>query len=303
MFGCVQKGCGKQSSCWRAFRLQVPEQADLAPVPSTVTDSDSQRPPTLEIPSAVDALTSADAGADIAPSERTGGGFSLEGLRSALEASCRQKKARSKPQRKRQTAPLSEKSEKISWNVELPEFYICGEEESDPKHNGSLEADLRVRESVERYMQDTTDAASWQNESYEKPDYKTADGAAFVKFQKKLEVSPIQCVRYGFDRELLNPTSNTFDVPDCRLCGSRCVFELQLMPHLIYALYEAAEWLHSKTAGGDAPDDRTAMAVQNASTCSMEWEWASVAIFTCSQSCSPSDTCTAEQVVVLNEPN
>jgi hypothetical protein len=120
---------------------------------------------------------------------------------------------------------------------------------------------------------------SWEGEGYEEDAVLVASGRRgvdrhFLKFMKRLQMSPEQCVRFPIDTNdrLLWPGENLPQPAQCRACGSERRFLLQLMTPTIAALEESADWL--EVGNGSilcAPPS---------------WDWATVAIFACSQRCS-----------------
>lgn len=86
-------------------------------------------------------------------------------------------------------------------------------------------------------------------DKYEKPGIGAEEmsdtDVAFAKFQKRIALLPGQCVRYCYDSALLlwpsafsrntktvGPTAEDLGVPRCTNCGSRRMFEFQLMVSL-----------------------------------------------------------------------
>jgi pre-rRNA-processing protein TSR4 len=93
--------------------------------------------------------------------------------------------------------------------------------------------------------------------------------AVFDRFQRRVRQNPQQILRYQRGGVPLWATINDGGarhqtVPDCELCGAPRQFELQLMPHLV-ALIDV------DVAGAKSVD------------------WATVAVFTCSASCTIPD--------------
>ena len=229
--------------------------------------------------------------------------FSLEGLREALESA--PKKKSKKPSKKKRTSVGSHPvgGAKIEREALLPEFHIYAERE--PPVEESIKDDctdlLRVQSSLERYERVTTkgsEDASWQNETYEKADYKAVDDGAFWRFQQRIQACPQQCVRYGFHAPLLNPTNMVPRPSCCPECGSHRVYEMQLMPHFIGALYEAAVWFQSDNGSMERVDIQKA--VRSGYVCSLEWDWSSIAVYSCAQSCGTTRvTCVEESVFLL----
>lgn len=76
--------------------------------------------------------------------------------------------------------------------------------------------------------------------------------------------------------------------PPCEACGAPRMFELQAMPALHAALSEGLSW-QADSGGGD---DDGGLSID-------AWAWLTVAVFSCSQSCSIGTGCIAEEHVVL----
>ena len=288
VFGCVRKGCGKEGRCWKCFRIQF----DSATRPKTEIASTEQAP----APSFLQELAEETKPATGEVS------FSLEGLREALESA--PKKKSKKPSKKRRTSLNSNPvgGVKIERDVLLPGFHIYAEWEPPVEENikdGC--ADLRVQSSLERYERVMTrgnEDAPWQNETYEKADYEAVDDGAFWRFQQRIQACPQQCVRYGFHASLLNPTNIVPTPSCCPACGSIRVYEMQLMPHFIGALYEAAAWFQSDSGSMERVDIQKA--VRSGYVCSLEWDWSSIALYSCAQSCGTTRvTCVEESVFLL----
>jgi len=108
-------------------------------------------------------------------------------------------------------------------------YYLDVEDEPpNPKksddHAGMFEDD-------EMFLDDENEVSGEQwNEKYEPEADKT-----FSKFQKRFNRSPKQVLRYSFNGKPLWISDYTpKSIPPCSECGSKRVFELQLMSSLIY---------------------------------------------------------------------
>lgn len=96
--------------------------------------------------------------------------------------------------------------------------------------------------------------------------------------------------RYCHAGPLLWPKSSAPPPPSpCPLCGAPRVFELQLMPALSQMVLEAAGMLQEQELAVDA-------AVVNAVG---NWDWCTVAVFTCRDSCGSGVA--AEEVLLVTE--
>ena len=76
------------------------------------------------------------------------------------------------------------------------------------------------------------------------------------------------------------------------MCGARRVLELQAMPALHAALGEGLQWQRDSRGSG-ATGTHSALSID-------AWNWLTIAVFTCSQSCCAGTDCTlAEEHVAL----
>ncbi|GAB4818916.1 hypothetical protein N2152v2_005962 [Parachlorella kessleri] len=157
---------------------------------------------------------------------------------------------------------------------------------------------------------------SWGGEGYEQdavlhaPDKARQGGGvkpAYLKFTKRLAACPDQCARYSFGGTPLWPDDALPAPQPCAACGAPLVFELQLMAPAIHYLDESADWL---LEGGKELDSRSDEAAGTADGgCEVlrppaSWEWATVAVYSCSRSCQPQEGAgpfVEEQVFVGNE--
>ncbi|GBG80322.1 hypothetical protein CBR_g30690 [Chara braunii] len=110
---------------------------------------------------------------------------------------------------------------------------------------------------------------AWGAEDYEY-DKALSVGRDFLKFKKRLDRAPEQCLRYQRNGHLIWPSSQLpTQIADCETCGEPRVFEMQLMPPLLYFLQEAV-----RTVDHQYPESIA------------DFDWLTVAVFTCSQSCA-----------------
>jgi hypothetical protein len=73
----------------------------------------------------------------------------------------------------------------------------------------------------------------WEDEEYEAD----TQNKAFRKFQKRLSRLPEQVLRYSWGGRPLWPTASLLHEPPlCAYCGQRCIFEMQLLPSVLYVL-------------------------------------------------------------------
>lgn len=103
----------------------------------------------------------------------------------------------------------------------------------------------------------------------------------FIKFQRRLERSPTQVIRYAWDGSPLwmapppPEVNNGSWPPCCSRCGAPRMFELQLLPTLLSVVQTKS------------PNNTSAS----------QMGWGTVVIYTCSQDCAADDPC--EEFVVV----
>jgi len=94
----------------------------------------------------------------------------------------------------------------------------------------------------------------------------------FKKFKKRLQRCPDQILRYNFNGEPLFPTNDEKEqnkiIPACTKCGTKRVFELQLLPTLLYFLKVDDYALEMDSHG-----------IPNG------MDWSSALVYVCPQSC------------------
>ena len=123
-------------------------------------------------------------------------------------------------------------------NPEFTSFFVNVIEEHRCVSN---EIDERAQELLNAYQQ--RENCNWESSASEKPlpvnageDYEKSvpshGDELMHKFINRVKLYPQQVVRYdrGFKPLLLKPVLET--LPKCKYCGSKMIFELQLMPYL-----------------------------------------------------------------------
>ncbi|GJP40177.1 hypothetical protein CLOM_g24457 [Closterium sp. NIES-68] len=131
---------------------------------------------------------------------------------------------------------------------------------------------------------------AWEGEGYEYDQARTV-GRPYLRFKKRLDKHPEQCVRYRFNGQPIWPIAPPPHLPQashhCSLCGAPRVFELQLMPPLLFFLLEALRERQAEGSERSGGGGKGWRAVEYGEL--GEWEWMTVAAFTCSQACDTTD--------------
>ncbi|CAN6478758.1 unnamed protein product [Victoria cruziana] len=148
----------------------------------------------------------------------------------------------------------------------MPCFYIYIERESTLQNVSSVSAAcsaISIKGSA--HSDSAEDKDSWEAEDYEYDRALDVD-RTYMKFKKRLDLYPQQCLRYSYGGKPLLASDQLQEPGSCSLCGGPRHYEMQLMPPLLYFLKE----------GGDA----------SGVVCLTEnWNWMTVIIYTCAKSC------------------
>lgn len=153
----------------------------------------------------------------------------------------------------------------------------------------------------------------WRGEKYEEDAVLGAEGrraiaAAYLAFSKRLNRVPDQCARYLFNGTPLWPTapihrhSNDEEKVDkeggvCGVCGRERVFEMQLMSPVVAAIEEVAGWMEVDVGASLLGEEKGKKGVIPEG-----WEWVTIGVWTCPQSCSISGGgWVEEEVCICNE--
>ncbi|NWI25174.1 PDD2L protein, partial [Sula dactylatra] len=125
-------------------------------------------------------------------------------------------------------------------------FYISVVDEEDytgfldTDHADKLLKEYQQREGVDlEQLMSESFAGEGDNEKYEKSEVKSRDHT-FHKFMKRISVCPEQILRYSWGGQPLfitcPPANINKGIPACSNCGSKRIFEFQLMPALVSML-------------------------------------------------------------------
>ncbi|XP_024535237.1 programmed cell death protein 2-like isoform X1 [Selaginella moellendorffii] len=292
IFGCPTSSCGISPLSWRTLRLQKdgPSSPVCSPASDTPSTSTGESGDDAEASSARDDQNSNDwweddsSWAPIAQAENgeEAGSMGLHELEEALleagyaAAARPQSQASTRHEIRESNEDEPTSSEEIT-EAELPVlpcFYIYSQNESHPCRGSRAVSALQNSERLVDFGLDAstgTDSAPadecWEGEEYEHDRTVSAD-RTYLKFKKRLDCYPEQCYRYSFGGRALLANKDQGDPGVCSLCRGPRVYEMQLMPPLLYYLQQACKDLPSTSYG---PND---------------WEWLTVIIYTCAQSCS-----------------
>ncbi|XVE83241.1 hypothetical protein DITRI_Ditri16bG0072000 [Diplodiscus trichospermus] len=268
VFGCVTPNCGSTPRSWRALRVQKMEN-DAKESSSTA---------------AQDKVTAASSPVSVSKTnwwEDLGNGdvddVDLEDLSKAFSEATslnsqpkKMNSNRNSESAVRHSSPLTTQTRGVDSDTPVMLcFYIYSQVETLSKDFASLcsnHSSISVKEK-EGDVDDHGQEETWEGENYEYDKALNAD-RTYLKFKKQLDMSPEQCFRYAFGGKPLLATAEVVDGGKCGLCGASRHFEMQLMPPLIYFLQEEAEACYEGS-------------LEN-------WNWLTLAVYTCSKSCSKS---------------
>lgn len=159
--------------------------------------------------------------------------------------------------------------------VLFTELEIITESEADAKEKRNAEVEEQQKDMLKKYYDELEEEQKSgevdQTEFKEDDMPKNQFDEVFVKFQTTIDVDATQVIRYT-----TNTSSQPLwmcsqgilsiqDVPKCALCGGERVFELQILPQIIYQLN-----LKKNTPSGN-PED--------------EIDFGTLVIYTCKNSC------------------
>jgi hypothetical protein len=162
----------------------------------------------------------------------------------------------------------------------------------------------------------------WSGEKYEEDAVLGAEGrraiaAAYLAFSKRLTRVPDQCARYWFNGTPLWPTTpihrhtsgtsnNNNDIDNdnddndkeggvCGVCGRERVFEMQLMSPVVAAIEEVAGWMEVDLVGSLPGEEKG----KTKGVIPDGWEWVTIGVWACPQSCSSGGGCWVEEEVCI----
>lgn len=112
----------------------------------------------------------------------------------------------------------------------------------------------------------------------------------FDKFSRIVSYAPDQVVRYHHGGQQLwgSELNQCHSVPNCELCGSKRVFEMQVMPQLVYYIYE--------------PDKDIATIQRVAERLRDDMDWITICVYTCENSCIGTDAYVPEFAWLQRHP-
>ncbi|KAG6547544.1 hypothetical protein Mapa_010992 [Marchantia paleacea] len=309
ILGCPAQGCGISRTSWRTIRVQknTPEVENIAdyidPSPSAAPDAiDSEWGGTSSRHGGTDRTQRDDWWDDNLwdgpPVEESsyaeGDSMNFQELQSSLTEAARLAATVSGSPNSSDISRISGGQGSTGTSISrarnvnvpvLPCFYIYTQAESSTG-SGPSPSDIDPQAGV-LPVGENEDASSggedagefWGSEEYEYDQALYAD-RTYLKFKKKLDCFPEQCFRYSFDGEPLWAIDEHTDAANCAACGGPRVFEMQLMPPLLYYLQQAHKDLPPSMYG---PDD---------------WDWHTLLVFSCAQSCVQEES---QQLIVLGE--
>lgn len=178
----------------------------------------------------------------------------------------------------------SQSTEPTTSTIPFPEFDIEIElehENAQTQSEDDEEAEARRQKEYEELVKEGKTGNLSEISETELAKYASADDGdkVFGQFKKRIAASPEQILRYHRNGEPLlitKPCTDDFLVaPDCENCGSKRIFEFQIMPQLLNYLKEEI------------------------------LDWGTIGVYTCSESCSTSSKYVEEHVIkqdIVSEP-
>ncbi|KFK28172.1 hypothetical protein AALP_AA8G481700 [Arabis alpina] len=272
IFGCLMPKCGTSEQSWRAFSIQ-----------KSTKEKESSEVADLPVVSPLDTASKTHWLDDVDGDDDED--FDFESLAKAIAEAATTVASNSKKQNKKPSGndssgtkarPSPLKSEtrvadrvKVETGAVVPCFYIYTKTENVSKDVDRLSVNcssmsIKDREMGNNHESETEEA--WEDEKYEYDKALNAD-RTYLKFKKRLDANPEQCFRYSYGGKPLLATEDLKSPDKCRHCDSPMLFEMQLMPPLIYFLHEAVV------------DEGLKQSLDN-------WDWMTLIVYTCSKSCA-----------------
>ncbi|KGN45848.1 programmed cell death protein 2-like [Cucumis sativus] len=261
VFGCLTPECGSSSLGWRVLRVQKSCDKEFSKV-------------SQEIGPLTTSTSAAKTNWWEQLDEESDEEMDLEELQKAFSDVATKvshaKETPSKSHSKTVTKSLTSRPTRVVdvKTPVVPCFYIYTEDEPSSKDISmcSNYASLSLKEN-QSDEEDSIQEEKWSEEGYEHDKALTAD-RTYLKFKKKLDAYPEQCLRYSFGGKPILARSEDGEAGKCKACGGSRQFEMQLMPPLLYFLQEAA-------------DESQKQLLET-------WNWMTLLVHTCSESCSQS---------------
>ncbi|XP_074308654.1 putative 20S rRNA accumulation protein 4 [Silene latifolia] len=265
IFGCTDLHCGS----WRAIRVQKPDKVE------EINSGDSERSQSTISDTSTSVSKWWDDLHSFEPESEESGekdGMDMQDLARALSEAATlasgSGKGKTKKKAKRKTEisaqphqladpPLPHNLREPLRHWVLPCFYLYYQED---RFNNKLAPVVPVPGDDDDINQEET----WEKENYEYDKALHAD-RTYLKFKKKIDGCPKQCLRYSFGGKPLLATGVVSESRSCNLCGESRHYEMQLMPPLVYFLLEGATGVQRELLDN--------------------WNWMTLMVYTCSKSC------------------
>lgn len=257
VFGCLTPECGSSSLGWRVLRVQkVPDQEFLKVSQEIGPLTTSTSAPKTNWWEQLDDENDEE--------------VDLEELERAFSEVATEVSHAKRTPSKLHSKTVSNSSNLSSARVVdvktpvVPCFYIYMEDKPSSKDISICNnyASLSIKENLS-----DAEEEKWSEEGYEYDQALTAD-RTYLKFKKKLDASPEQCFRHSYGGKPILARAEDGEAGKCKACGGSRQFEMQLMPPLLYFLQEAA-------------DESQKQLLET-------WNWMTLLVHTCSESCSKS---------------
>ncbi|CAH2043449.1 unnamed protein product [Thlaspi arvense] len=283
IFGCLMPKCGTSEQSWRAFSVHKATQ--------------EKETSDLSVASPLDSASKSHWLDDVDGDDDDDEDFDLESLAKAIaEAATTVASNTKKPKSKKPSgnassgtkakpSPLKPETRvmnqiKVETGAVVPCFYIYSKEENLSKDMRHSSMAIKDKEASNNDESETEEV--WEDEKYEYDRALNAD-RTYLKFKKRLDANPEQCFRYSYGGKPLLATEDLKSPDKCRHCDSPMLFEMQLMPPLIFFLHEAVV------------DKELKQSLDN-------WDWMTLIVYTCSKCCANAvngDWVVAEECVAV----